>query len=145
MKRGGEPDPDCPDDAESMRFWCTVGSSYQDQEKCKVGVKSSADIKTNADMVGGLLGSDGVGMGDGAVQAAVAAGGGPSLTALVGVMDSAGANMDSRPAAKGKAKAKAKSGVKKEAKTPEEQRLAASSLAGLRKNALFLGHCPLWR
>ena len=127
VKKGGHPDPDCPDDPESVRFWCTTGSKYQDKERTSVSMQAEGAVKTSADSVGHMLGHGGV-LGDGLTGAG--AGSGPSLAALVGVMGATpgGQGDGGAPKAKAKAKAKAKVSVKKEAKTPEEMRTAARVL-----------------
>ena len=60
-KGGGVPDPDCPEDAESTRYWASVGgkSDEVDKEKQKGGMlvrlKATSDI--GASLLSGASGS----------------------------------------------------------------------------------------
>jgi len=122
VRRGGEPDPDCPDDPESMRFWASVGGSYNDTDTTTVAMNSEGGVAAGAATMESMLGG-------GMDVSAPSSSSGPSLQALVGVMGSAPAASTApaaTPAPKAKAQAKAKSAAKKEPKTPEEWRKAAS-------------------
>ena len=131
VRRGGEPDPDCPDDPESMRFWASVGGSYNDTDTTTVAMNSEGGVAAGAATMESMLGG-------GMDVSAPSSSSGPSLQALVGVMGSAPAASTApaaTPAPKAKAQAKAKSAAKKEPKTPEEWRKAASTYE---KSLVFL-------
>ena len=122
VRRGGEVDPDCPDDPESVRFWATTGGSYEDKAKSKMKMSSEGRVAAGGETLGALL--DG---GPDAGYVPPSAGPGPSLQQLVGVMDSTPAST-AVAKAKAKAKPKAAGGRKADPKTPEEWRKAAGSL-----------------
>ena len=133
VRRGGEPDPDCPDDPESMRFWASVGGSYNDTDTTTIAMNSEGGVAAGAATMESMLGG---GMEVGAPPASS----GPSLQALVGVMGNAPASTPApaatgTPAPKAKGQAKAKSAAKKDPKTPEEWRKAASTYE---KSLVFL-------
>eukprot|EP00438_Fugacium_kawagutii_P018045 Skav215126 [mRNA] locus=scaffold1164:7656:10297:+ [translate_table: standard] len=119
------PDPDCPDDPESVRFWATAGGHVNETERSKVTATAHASIVTTPTGLAGMMGdaefSGGVGNTSQGAN-------GPSLRALV---DVANAPVDA-PAAKAKAKTKAKAKAKAVAqqtpKTPAEQRTAIRPL-----------------
>ena len=59
IRRGnGIPDPDCPDDPESMQFWCFTKSKFTD--KCKVTKRQQLDMggQANQDFVDSLMDGD---------------------------------------------------------------------------------------
>ena len=128
IKKGGEPDPDCPEDVASMRFWATTGASYQDKECSRVAMEAQAGINAGPDTLASMVGPVGCGGMEMAPAAALPAGaGGPSLEALVGVMNTraaAAAPGVSAPAAKPKPKPKPKANPK-DPKTPDDWRAAA--------------------
>ncbi len=97
----------------------------------KVTMEASAAVKTSAESLGGLMGSqlDQAGqlaLMDGKLGTTESTSTGPSLEELVGVMAGVGIP---KAKAKGKAKAKAKANVSlQHAKTPGEQREAMRRL-----------------
>ena len=111
-----------------MRFWATTGASYQDKECSRVAMEAQAGINAGPDTLASIVGPIGSGGMDMAPAAALPAAGGPSLEALVGVMNTGGAPAGnpsgSTPAAKTKAKAKPKANPK-DPKTPDDWRTAA--------------------
>eukprot|EP00435_Cladocopium_sp_Y103_P051845 s2022_g16.t1 len=123
VRRGGEPDPDCPEDPESMRFWASFGGSYHDTDTTNVTMNSEGGVAAGAATIESMLGG-------GTEVGAPSASSGPSLQALVGVMGSAAAATPApavTPAPKAKAQSKAKAAAKKDPKTPEEWKKAAST------------------
>lgn len=44
MAKGGEPDPDCPNDLESMRFWCFVAKKEDTLEATRMKVKVQGQV-----------------------------------------------------------------------------------------------------
>eukprot|EP00438_Fugacium_kawagutii_P035483 Skav230561 [mRNA] locus=scaffold2372:43399:46640:+ [translate_table: standard] len=113
------PDPDCPEDPSSVRFWCTMGGSFSEAEMTRVTATATADIASSAEGLSSLVGADPT-LGDGSRCA-----NGPSLKSLVDLSD-AGTPGDAAPKAKSKAKAKAKAKAvaQQQPKTPAEQRTA---------------------
>ena len=126
MKRGGVPDDDAPDDAASMKFWCSTSTKYTDREKTRVKMQATANVAATGDELGSLLADGGGSLGLPSSMAAAATGG-VNLGQLVDVIRGSEAS-----AAKAKAKRKAKGASKKskleEAKTPAEQREAVRNL-----------------
>ena len=126
------PDDDAPDDAASMKFWCSTSTKYVDREKTRVRMQATANVAATSDELGTLLGDVGAGgMGLPSSAMAVPGAAGVNLGELVDVIRAGGGE----PAAKGKAKAKpkAKGATSKkskleEAKTPAEQREAVRNL-----------------
>ena len=128
IKRPGVPDPDAPEDAESTRWWASVGGSYTDKERMSISTTSKASVVSTSGTVAGLLGDFretpssqlALGNGSGSETPSTATSSGPSLSALVNVMNGEGrGNGNAR--AKGKAKAKARV-INNAPKTPAEQR-----------------------
>ena len=146
VKRDGIPDPDCPDDPESTRFWATVGSQYKDTEHTSLSMTSTATVATTGDVVGGLMNtsSNSPQISQLALTNGSSSSGGPSLQELVNVINGAGSAPPAEPkakakaSAKGKAKAKPKASVALQmAKTPQERRDALRLLVQL---SFFLVH-----
>lgn len=44
MAKGGEPDPDCPNDLESMRFWCFVAKKEDTLEATRMKVQVQGQV-----------------------------------------------------------------------------------------------------
>lgn len=116
------PDPDAPEDPESVRFWCRTGATHSEREKTSVTGTARASIATNGDSLAALTG-------DFTETSTTATANRPALRALVDVAAQPDPSTTPAPAAKGKAKAKAKAKVKVEtSKTPAEQRVAVRFL-----------------
>lgn len=117
-------DEDCPEDAASYRFWCTVGGKYTDREKVSVKGSSTIGVKSTASGVNALLDSSGM---PGPSVTPPTTPSTVSLSTLVGL--AAGEAERSTAATKAKAKGKAKSNrkkvVKEEPQTPKEKKDAA--------------------
>lgn len=123
------PDPDAPEDPESVRFWATSGGSMAERERTKITASAQATLESTADglasIVGGLETAD---MASGAGKPA----GGPSLRALVDIASAP--DPKAAPAAKAKGKAKAKAKVRAQApKTPAEMRNSIRHLSNMEK------------
>ena len=119
------PDPDAPDDPESVRFWVSAGGSYNETDKTSVSATAHARVDTTADGLTSLLGGGDFGtMLSHGEASGGACGNRPTLKALVDIANTeapAGPTAAAAPKAKGKAKAKAR--VSPQApKTPAEQR-----------------------
>lgn len=133
MKKGGIPDEDAPDDPESTRFWCHVGSKFTDRERMSLTQESVANVGTTSASMQALLSTPTPG------PLALTNGGGsttsgPSLESLVNVMNGngTGGGASAKAKAKGKSRAKAKAAPKaslQTPKTPEEHRDAIRVLA----------------
>ena len=105
------PDPDAPDDPESVRFWATSGGSMAEREKTKVSAAARASIETTGEGLASIVGPlDLPEMVSGRVAH------GPSLKALVDVANSTAAP-ESTPAPKAKAKSKSR-GDKQRSQNP---------------------------
>lgn len=116
------PDPDAPEDPESVRFWCRVGGTFSERERTSVSGQASASIAASSDALGALM-SDPL---SAPSSSTGTCGNGPALRSLVDVA-SAPIAAEGAPKAKAKAKtkAKAKAGAQQVVpKTPEEQRAA---------------------
>ena len=97
IAKGGEADPDAPDDPASVRFWASIGGSYNENERSRVGTESTANIKLDTAAVSNMLGGLG---GAGATPPQLmppATGPSPSLTALVAVMNAGSSGSGSTP------------------------------------------------
>lgn len=143
MRKGGIPDPDCPTDPESTRFWAHTHSKFTDREKVAVSHEAEVAVASTVDSITAMLSSTGEGAGqlaltNGSDSAASAPSGGPSLESLVGVI----AQTATTATAKGKAKAKAKGKARAQAqlavpKTPQEHRDAIRWLAFILIHSIF--------
>lgn len=118
------PDPDCPEDPSSVRFWCTSGGTFSEAETTRITATSEANIASSADGLASMIASDPT-FGDGSRCA-----NGPTLKSLVD-LSTADPPADAAPKAKAKTKAKtkAKAVAQQVPKTPDEQRAALSALA----------------
>ena len=124
LRRGDSvPDPDVPDDLESIRFWCFTSGKYTDREKVKVTGSTKANVRTTAEGVGSLV--NGVEIPGSITPASSAAM--PTLASLTDVVK--GQQALAAAAAEPKAKAKAKAKVKKE-KKEEPMDLKGKKTAG---------------
>ena len=131
------PDEDAPDDVESVRFWCTTGSRYNDKEKMKLEMTASAVVNTTPEAMGSLLGENSsaapLALTDGASHTG---GPGHSLESLLNCANQSlaigGAGAKAKAKAKVKAKAKSAPGSQTE-KTPAEKREAARASTHFRK------------
>lgn len=125
VKKPGVPDEDCPDDAASTRWWCSVGGKYTGRESMTIAMTASSNVAPSAETLGGLIGdaapaNGGVLALTNGPDASGAACGGHSLQALVGVMNN---QIAAKAKAKGKAKAKAKANPNPaNANTPDQVR-----------------------
>lgn len=84
MRKGGIPDPDCPTDPESTRFWAHTHSKFTDREKVAVSHEAEVAVASTVDSITAMLSSTGEGAGqlaltNGSDSAASAPSGGPSL------------------------------------------------------------------
>ncbi len=115
------PDPDAPEDPESVRFWCRVGGTFSERERTSVTGTASASIAASSDALGSLM-SDPLG----APSASTGTSGGPALRSLVDVASAPIPEVTPVASAKckAKAKAKAKAVAQQLPKTPLEQRAA---------------------
>lgn len=116
----------CPEDASSVRFWCTSGGAFSEAETTRIKATAEAGIDSSADGLASMLAPDPT-LGDGSRCA-----NGPSLKALVDIsaLDAPAADAAAPKAkARGKAKAKAKAVAQQVPKTLDEQRAALSALA----------------
>ena len=113
IKKPGLADPDCPQDAASMRGWCSVGGKYTGKELTAVSMKASANVAPSGDaltsLLGGAEGSGGEVLAlantpSGADASSSSAGCAPSMEQLVALI-SAKAKAKSKAKAKAKAKA----------------------------------------
>lgn len=112
------PDPDAPEDAERVRFWCRIGATHSEREKTSVSGTAKASIAANGESLAALTA-------DFTETSTTGTANRPALRALVDVAAQPDPSTTPAPAAKGKAKAKAKAKVKVEAsKTPAEHRTA---------------------
>ena len=114
------PDTDCPDDPESVRFWCTCGGRSSSKETTKVSATAETTVAPSAEGLAQLI-SGGVELGGGTPPTS-AVGNRPTIKALVDL-----ANAEAPPATAGAPKAKAKGKAKakvapKKPQTPAEQR-----------------------
>ena len=117
------PDPDAPECAQSVRFWCTSGGQATERERTRVSAQARANVATTAEGLTSLLGTTNVGPMLGAGAEGGTVGNRPTLKALVDVANSQEASHQQLPKAKSKAKAKAKASVNLQVpKTPAEQR-----------------------
>ena len=115
------PDPDCPEDAESVRFWCTAGGNFSEKERTKIQAKASATIETNGENLAAMVGAPDLGGPGGSC------GNRPTLRSLVDVANAPGSGNgggNGAPKAKAKAKAKSRAVGQQGPKTPDEQRVA---------------------
>ncbi len=130
-RQKGVPDEDAPDDAESTRFWATVGGKFEDKEKMSVNMTATTSVKSTPESVESIMASSEVSgtplalMNGPITDPATST---PTLEQFVGVMN-ATATGTPKPKAKGKAKAKAKATATPQLpKTPSEQRDASRAL-----------------
>ena len=132
-KNEAVPDMDAPDDAESTRFWCFTDARSTETDRLTITGQSTTNVKATGEGVASLL-DTGSGLGCGAARALAGTSAtpcGPSLQALVQVMNDAPAGSVEAPGPKAKAKAKSKAKAKAKAVLPgtvAEQRAAARSL-----------------
>ncbi len=121
------PDPDCPEDAESVRFWCTSGGNFSERERTKIQGKATTMVETTGDALAAMVGPPELINGP-----AVACGNRPTLKSLVDVAangeSGTGSGTPAAPKAKAKSKAKAKAVAQQVPKTPAEQRTAIRTL-----------------
>lgn len=110
------PDPDAPEDPESVRFWCNCGGMASETENTKVHAAAETNVQANGEFLGSLVSFDAMAVDSGERSAS-----GPTLRALVDVASAPPAT--DTPASRPKAKAKAKSKVAQQVpKTPAECR-----------------------
>ena len=115
------PDPDAPEDPESVRFWATSDGEFSERERTKVSATATARVTPTTDGLAAMAHLDVPGAGGAAVTPC---GNGPTLKSLVDVANSS-EPMQTGPTPKCKAKAKAKAKVTQQSpKTPAEQRAA---------------------
>ncbi len=132
-RQKGVPDEDAPDDAESTRFWATVGGKFEDKEKMSVNMTSTTGVKSTPDAVESIMATGENSNG----PLALTDGSGtprstPTLEEFVGVINSTTAPK-AKAKAKGKAKAKAAANPQLP-KTPSEQRDASRALVLISAN-----------
>ena len=65
------PDPDAPECAQSVRFWCTSGGQATERERTRVSAQARANVATTAEGLDSLLGTTDVGPMLGAEQRVV--------------------------------------------------------------------------
>ena len=53
------PDPDCPDDAESIRFWVTTTGKYSERERMSLVGTTNVNVQTTSEGAAALLSGDG--------------------------------------------------------------------------------------
>ena len=115
-KSAPHPDPDAPEDAESVRFWRRLGATHNEREKTSLTATAQASITTTGENLSSMvtdLGSE---------NPEIPCGNRPALRQLV---DLAASDPVPAPKAKAKGKAKAKAKVHQQTpKTPAEQRTA---------------------
>ena len=88
IAKGGEADPDAPDDPASVRFWASIGGSYNENERSRVGTETTANVQLDATTVSGMLGGLGGASGPELPPAVLPAlHPSPSLASLVAVMN----------------------------------------------------------
>lgn len=113
------PDPDAPEDPESVRFWATSGGEFSERERTRVSATATARVAPTTEGLVAMAHLDVPGAGAGVTPC----GNGPTLRSLVDVANSTEPGLGPTP--KGKAKAKAKARVTQQTpKTPAEQRAA---------------------
>ena len=141
MQKGhGIADEDAPHDPESTRFWCWVGGKYTDRERTTLSMEATSHVKATAESLGSMLSSSGISqlsIANGASDGPCDVKSGPSLEALVGVMNQANPKAKAKAAVKCKAKAKARASVQTP-KTPAEQRESIRSLIWISTGFVFL-------
>ena len=116
------PDSDCPDDPESVRFWCTCGGRSSQKETTKVSATAETNVAPSAEGLAQLMGGGGeIGMPGSTPTCSV--GNRPTIKALVDIANSEAPEAPAAPKAKAKGKAKAKVAPKKP-QTPAERRTA---------------------
>ncbi len=115
------PDSDCPEDAESVRFWCNIGGKSTQKETTTVAATAEATLATTQEGLSSILaGAD--------LPAAVLPeghGGTANRPTIKALVDIANETEPPAPKAKAKAKAKAKNRARvseKKPKTPAERR-----------------------
>lgn len=115
------PDPDAPEDPESVRFWATSGGEFSERERTKVSATANARVRPTSEGLAAMAHLDVPGAGGVPVTPC---GNGPTLRSLVDVASSAEPGQTG-PTPKSKAKAKAKAKVTQQTpKTPAEHRAA---------------------
>lgn len=123
------PDSDCPDDPESVRFWCNTGGKASQKETTRLTADAEACVATTMDGLAGMLAGPDVG--SSIPAAGVGTANRPTIKALVDIASAPAA--ETATAAKAKAKSKAKAKAKAAAKlpkTPAEQRNAIRTAFG---------------
>lgn len=116
-KSSPHPDPDAPDDCESVRFWCRVGATHNERERTSLTATAQASLTTTGENLSSML----TDLGSAAPE--VPCGNRPALKQLVDLATADPA--PTAPKAKAKGKAKAKARVQQQTpKTPAEQRTA---------------------
>ena len=138
------PDSDCPEDAESVRFWCNIGGKSTQKETTTVAATAEAHLATTQEGLSSILGVVAVvAVVVVAVVAVVAAvlpeghGGTANRPTIKALVDIANETEAPAPKAKSKAKAKAKNKSKvseKNPKTPAERRQSIRPLVVSIKN-----------
>ena len=122
------PDSDCPDDAESVRFWCTSGGKSMQKETTTVAATAETRVATTQEGLASILG--GADTSAPSLPSHDASANRPTIKALVDIAnaESEGATPAPKAKAKVKAKAKPKSRVgEKTPKTPAERRQSIRS------------------
>ena len=116
------PDSDCPEDAESVRFWCNIGGKSTQKETTTVAATAEANLATTQEGLSSILG------GADLPTAVLPEGHGgtanrPTIKALVDIANEPEATPAPKAKSKAKAKAKNRSRVsEKNPKTPAERR-----------------------
>ena len=124
------PDPDCPDDEESVRFWVSLGGRMSAKETTSVTATAESGIETTPEVMQSLLGGSTADVGPNLSLAAGTVGNRPALKSLLDIANAEPA-ASAAPAAKAKAKTKAKAKARVSSqvpKTPAEQRQAIRTL-----------------
>ena len=115
------PDSDCPDDPESVRFWCSTGGKASQKETTRLTADAETRVATTMDGLAGMLAGPEVAT---SLTPTVGSASRPSIKALVDIANATPAE-PAAPKAKAKSKAKAKAKASaKTPKTPSEQRQA---------------------
>ena len=118
------PDSDCPDDPESVRFWCTCGGRSSQKETTKVSATAETTVAPSAEGLSQLMGGGGE-IGAPGTSSTCSVGNRPTIKALVDIANSETPAAAPPAASKAKAKGKAKAKVAaKKPSTPAEQRTA---------------------
>ena len=123
-KQTPHPDPDAPEDPESVRFWATCGGSLSQKERSTISAAAAAKIQSNSDGLAAMVGAVDLESGENGTKV----GNGPTLKALVDVANTVEPSNTPGCKAKAKAKAKAKSIAQQTPKTPAEHRKALGNL-----------------